>query len=128
MVKRADPKLIEQYREAMLTNPESFKQKLTEIREKLRSQAEGIFIDRDLTLIDETMSKEQKKVTLERLDAWIISIGQRIDAIDETLSDDAEAQASLMGLNRTQRRAKDKALGKKRQAKAQEAVEPLESD
>lgn len=125
MVKAPSSAAIEEYRKRILTNPETFRRQLEKVREELRSRCELFFIERDLTIADESQDKDQGDRDLEKLDRLIMSFGQRIEAIDETLDADEEAQKELFKLGRKDRRSKDKEQRKDRAAKAKALTDPI---
>ena len=122
---------IEQYREKLLTNPETFRTKLEKVREDLRERSELIFIEHDLSAADvppedETEAQaERRKTEKKQIENMIISIGQRIEAIDETLEEDKKSQKNLFGLGRKAKAHRERQLKQKRGEAVKTLTDPV---
>lgn len=122
---------IEQYREKLLTNPETFRTKLEKVREDLRERSELIFIEHDLSAADtppedETEAQAERRSTEKKqIENMIISIGQRIEAIDETLEEDKKSQKNLFGLGRKAKAHREKQLKAKRSEDVKTLTDPV---
>lgn len=107
MVDQPTPEAIQKYRDMLLTNPTTYRQKLEQGREAYRSRVEGLFIDRELTEEDETLTDDEdaRKQELDRIDALIFQTGGRVEAIDAKIVEhDKQHPPEGPQLNRTQRR------------------------
>lgn len=105
MVDQPTPEAIQKYRDMLLTNPTTYRQKLEQGREAYRSRVEGLFIDRDLTEQDQTLDEDARKQELERIDGLIFQTGGRIEAIDAKIAEhDKEHPPAGPQLSRKQRR------------------------
>ena len=127
---------IEKYREALLTNPETFRAKLEKVREDLRDRSELLFIERDLSEADPlpeheegdgaaAAREERREKELEQIDNMIISIGQRIEAIDEVLAADKKSQAELFTLGKKAKARREKQLKAKRGKDVKTLTDPV---
>jgi hypothetical protein len=124
-MKRPTEAALQQYREMMLTNPDTFKQKLESTYEELRSRSEAIWIELDLTKDDETMTQQVRDAQIERMELTIAQIARRMEAIRTSLDEEKDATNKLFTLNRKQRRAMEKVSRKGRGKKIEEVTAPL---
>lgn len=106
MVDQPTPEAIQKYRDMLLTNPATYRQKLEQGREAYRSRVEGLFIDRELTEEDEAMTDEDaRKQELERIDGLILQTGGRVEDIDAKIVEhDKKHPPGSPQLSRKQRR------------------------
>jgi hypothetical protein len=121
---------IEKYREKLLTNPDTFRAKLEKVREDLRDRSELMFIDRDLADADniEDLSEaqiERRDKELTSMDNMIISIGQRVEAIDEVLAADKKSQAELFTLGKKAKAHREKQLKEQRGMDVKTLTDPV---
>ena len=128
MAKQPTLKALEEYREALLTDPHTFKQKLNEARETLRQRVEALFIDYDLTQNDDDMEEDFKVVELENLARAIQRVGKRIDAIDAALAESLENEKQLFTLARREQRVagEQNRAARRRTLKLLRKQEPVE--
>lgn len=107
MVDQPTPEAIQKYRDMLLTNPTTYRQKLEQGREAYRSRVEGLFIDRELTEEDEALTDEDaRKEELKRIDDLILQTGGRVEAIDAKIVEHDKQHPPAAGpqLSRKQRR------------------------
>ena len=128
---------IEKYREALLTNPETFRAKLEKVREDLRDRSELMFIERDLSEADPIPDpvdendqvaiahEERRARERQQIDNMIISIGQRVEAIDEVLAADKKSQKELFTLGKKGKAHREKQLKAQRGKDVKTLTDPV---